>query len=635
MPHQEHLPETGGHVPHARDPRSTFAWLAVVLALWLWLPETARADACRPAISSISAARANESPDTPPATGWEAVALPDIWSTRWPGHDGTVWYRVEWTHCPGQPVALFLEYLSMAGAGRLNDDPLWADASLVEPLTRSWNLPRYSLLPPSALRAGINTLWIRVAGYDLYSSGLGGVHIGPPDEVRPRYEREWLLRRVLPQANLIISITLGCFFLMVWLLRRNEQAYGWYALTSLAWLLFGLNSAVTSPWPFATTHGWSTWITLVFTIYCSAFSMFAWRFGGQRFPRLEKALWTVTGAVCAALLALGPAQPKAVFYLVAVGYAAVFVGTCVQFQFRAARTRQPEHLFLAACMLGFLVAAIHDILAFLRIIDDVHGYTAATAPLIMIGMALVLAWSFTSTLGRVERFNRELADHVEEARRELAHTLGRQHELEVANARLSERLRISHDLHDGLGSSLVRSIVMAEKGDATLPPQHYVSVLKSLRDDLRQVLDHSFAAVAATAASPADWIAPLRRRFGDLFDDQGVRCVWRVAPEWPAEPDTARLLALARFLEEALTNVIKHSRANTVAVTLADAGNGALELSVEDDGAGFDVELADRSMVGIGLRSMRARIARIGGRLAVESGMGGTRLRAHLPAAAP
>lgn len=60
--------------------------------------------------------------------------------------------------------------------------------------------------------------------------------------------------------------------------------------------------------------------------------MFAWRFGGQRFPRLEKALWIITGAVCASLLALGPVQPKIVFYLVAVSYAAVFVGTCVQFR---------------------------------------------------------------------------------------------------------------------------------------------------------------------------------------------------------------------------------------------------------------------------------------------------------------
>lgn len=580
----------------------------------------------------MSAARADSLSDTPPASGWETVHLPDIWSTRWPGHDGTVWYRVEWTHCPGTPVAAFLEYLSMAGVASINGDPLWADDSLVEPLSRSWNMPRYSLLPPSALRAGANTLWFRTVGYDLYSSGLGGVHIGPPEEIRPLYEQEWLLRRIVPQVNLIISVTLGCFFLVVWLLRRNEQAYGWYALTSLAWLLFGLNSVVTTPWPFATTHGWSTWITLIFTVYCSAFSMFAWRFGGQRFPRLEKALWIITGAVCASLLALGPVQPKIVFYLVAVSYAAVFVGTCVQFQLHALRTRRPEHLFLAACMLSFLVAATHDILAFLRIIDDVHGYTSGTAPLMMIGMALVLAWSFTTTLGRVERFNRELAEHVDKARQELAHTLGRQYELEVANARLNERLQISHDLHDGLGSSLVRSIVMAEKDGATLPPRQYLSVLKSLRDDLRQVLDQSFAAAPSAAVSPADWIAPLRHRFGELFDEQGVRCAWRIAQAWPSEPDTARRLALTRFLEEALTNVIKHSRASAIAVTLADAGDGALALSVEDDGAGFDIDLADRSMTGIGLRSMRARIARLGGRLEIESDAGGTRLRAHLPA---
>lgn len=56
---------------------------------------------------------------------------------------------------------------------------------------------------------------------------------------------------------------------------------------------------------------------------------------------------------------------------------------------------------------------------------------------------------------RIEGFNVEHNESVAEARAELAATLERQHELELAHARLGERVNLAHDQHDGLGGMLI------------------------------------------------------------------------------------------------------------------------------------------------------------------------------------
>ena len=86
-----------------------------------------------------------------------------------------------------------------------------------------------------------------------------------------------------------------------------------------------------------------------------------------------------------------------------------------------------------------------------------------------------------------------------------------------------------------------------------------------------------------------------------------------------------------RVTQEALTNVVKHARASRVKITLVREGPN-VELTVADDGVGFDSEDADG---GFGLLGMRERVALVGGRLEIEATPGeGTILHAQLPAPA-
>ncbi|MNX24545.1 Sensor histidine kinase ComP [compost metagenome] len=599
------------------------------------------AEACAPHIDSVRAVRATagagpEAP--PPIDGWQPVTLPDHWARRWPGFEGIVWYRIDWQRpCAGRDDApqlgVAFDYLSMAGAISLNDNLLWRDASLVEPLSRSWNTPRVFFLPAAALNPGTNTLWVQVVGGSMYGSGLGRVVLGPADAAVAYHDERRLFARVLPAVNLVISITLGCFFLVLWLMRRQEVAYGWYALSAIAWLVFASNTVVsTLPWPFASTDAWSRWITAWMVLYVSCFCMFMWHFGGQRFPRLSRALWTVAALAVAAIALLPQPALSVATLAVFIVYSLLFMAVCVQFILRALDTKKTEHLLLALCAFGFLVAAVHDALMILRVIDDRFGYTVVTAPLIMIGMSLILAGGFTRSLRRVESFNDELAREVRGARTELADTLSREHRLELDNVRLHERLSVAHDLHDGLGSSLVRSIALVEQSGEALQRPQYLSMFKSLRDDLRQIIDTHSGGAAPVAATPTQWLAPMRHRFGRLFEEMGVRSHWQTPAAWPCALSARQVLGLTRLLEEALANVVKHSRARTLRVQLMADGEAGVLLSVEDDGVGFDAVTVASSIGGLGLRSMQARMARIGGTLQIDAGDGGTRLEARVRA---
>lgn len=89
-------------------------------------------------------------------------------------------------------------------------------------------------------------------------------------------------------------------------------------------------------------------------------------------------------------------------------------------------------------------------------------------------------------------------------------------------------------------------------------------------------------------------------------------------------------LCLFRIAQEALSNVVKHSRAKQAKAELGSANN-EVRLRIADTGVGFDPAIR-RADVGIGLLSMRERLRLVGGRLAIHSApMRGTEILVEVP----
>lgn len=319
-------------------------WLLVVwLCCWgggAWA-DVGQPEQCVPRVLNVMAARADvgvlvDASARRPAAGWVPVTLPDTWTLRWPGRGGEVWYRIDWDRGCGtgaaeaaalSPVALGIDVMSMAGEVYSNADLLWRDASLVEPLSHSWNIPRWWLLPASSLHEGVNTVWVRVVGLAELSPGLGHVRLGSPAAVEAEHASRLWRQRTAYVITAGLSTAMGCLFLVVWAMRRAEHAYGWYALMSLCWVLYLYTLLATSPWPFTATLALSRVSIAAFLLYTWCFCLFTWRFGGQVLPRLEQWLrWLVVLGVAAVLLA-PQSTVVPVFTGVWIGFVLVFLPT--------------------------------------------------------------------------------------------------------------------------------------------------------------------------------------------------------------------------------------------------------------------------------------------------------------------
>lgn len=608
--------------------RARWVWFACVMLLLV----TTCVQAATPAAPDVQtlthaeAAPAAWNASAPPATGWVPVKLMDLWTSRWPQHDGVVWYRLHWTQASADaPTGLLLDYACMADEVWVNGSLVYRAPHLVEPLSRNWIAPQYFLIDRPILRAGENTLLVRVSGLAAYQPGFGAVKLGAPDSVHALYQSGVRWRFNIHLFNFALSAVLGVLFFMFWLLRRTETVFGWYALTTLIGAGYAWNFVAPSPWPFASTDGWEAMNAAFYVASTTTFCIFLLRFCERRWRRTEIAL-LLYSAVCllAVLIAphvMGPLRNVWALPMTVPDYAAI-----VLFLWYAARTPRVDLRVMAACVVVPVLISLADLLSYLQIIPSSNfDIGAVTSPLSLIGMGFAVAWRFSNAMRRVEGFNLELQHEVKIATTRLSATLSHEHTLALANAHANERLSLVRDLHDGFGSSLVGAIAQLEHQPSPETARTVVT-LKELRDDLRLVIDTT---THDADSDLAGLLAPLRRRWSDRFDAAGVDIHWRIEGLDGLRLGPARSLDLQRFLQEALTNVLKHSGATHVVATVVHEAD-TLQAEVRDDGRGFDP--AARAS-GAGLASMRARAARLGGAFTLESApRGGAALRLEISA---
>jgi signal transduction histidine kinase len=203
-----------------------------------------------------------------------------------------------------------------------------------------------------------------------------------------------------------------------------------------------------------------------------------------------------------------------------------------------------------------------------------------------------------------------------------------------ALAVMEERQRIARDLHD----SVIQDLFAVGLGLQSLATRMEDEGTARLLDDSVDRLDHSVDSLRGyifdLKGSPhpvpvADRIQDLVARMGSAYPTK-VRLTVEGDGDFP-QRHHEDLMMLAT---EALSNALRHSRADLVEVLLAD-GADVVILEVSDDGVGM-AEEEQVSGPGMGLANMRTRAAAMGGRLLVESVPGkGTRVRVTLPRRRP
>jgi two-component system NarL family sensor kinase len=201
---------------------------------------------------------------------------------------------------------------------------------------------------------------------------------------------------------------------------------------------------------------------------------------------------------------------------------------------------------------------------------------------------------------------------------------------------LEERTRLAREIHDTLAQQLTAIVLQLEAAEAYVErsPGRAESLVVTARDLARSALQEARRSVWDLRPAPLEatgLVAALDREVRRWSQHSGITARLRAdrLPN-PLALQPSAEVGLLRIVQEALNNAARHSGARRVDVVVGRR-DGALELSVSDDGSGFDSDTAPQpgsfGLVGMG---ERARLA--GGSLEVSTAPGqGTRVTVRLP----
>ncbi|MFI9832946.1 sensor histidine kinase [Streptomyces sp. NPDC051913] len=313
----------------------------------------------------------------------------------------------------------------------------------------------------------------------------------------------------------------------------------------------------------------------------------------------------VFGTAAATMLYLGAGYP----------YGPVFVAVAVAcFSAVVAGHRTAAWTALGGLWVGHLLVA-HWLYPWLPPSGDAAASWGSQGVVAAWAVAIVALAELVRT--RREQWARERAERAQAARRRAD----------------EERLRIARELHDVLAHSISVINVQAGVGLALLDsdPEQARTALTTIKaaskealGEVRQVLD-TLRAPGDVPRAPAPGLGRLPELVEQAARTGLTVAVEGEAPRLPPGTD----LAAFRIVQEALTNVVRHSGSRHARVRLDSRGGTALRLRIDDDGPATG---ADAGGSGNGLAGMRERAAALGG--TIEAGPrpdGGFRVLAVLP----
>lgn len=202
-------------------------------------------------------------------------------------------------------------------------------------------------------------------------------------------------------------------------------------------------------------------------------------------------------------------------------------------------------------------------------------------------------------------------------------------------AQEGERHHLSRELHDDAGQELTALKIILELISQDLPPEH--PQLRSWLEESINLTNMALETIRSLAQGlrpPALDAVGLGPALEELCNDFSRRAGLRLKYRGDRIPLLAEPLniCLYRVLQEALTNIAKHARADEVEVQLLKDGE-IIYLGITDDGVGFNQNSEDElNRKGIGLIGMQERLEALGGSLQIQTGEGeGTRIIAIIP----
>ena len=473
------------------------------------------------------------------------------------------------------------------------------------------------------------TVTIRIQHLRGLDSALSTVWVGTADALSWRYQwRSWLQNR-LPLTSSAAFLAIGVFVLFVWRRHRTETLYLLFTLTSIAVYIRSLRYYVGPDWV-PLDDAWFNWadVNARFVIIYLAHRILEQLHGRTR-PWLQRTLIAFTAASSLLTLPFFLSMPHAGIVAPLI-YPPLLVLALLVFGIGMgdARKRHSKRAMLVAGwgLLG-VVFGVHDWMMQNNLVNIEHLLLGS---FVNVGACLILMYlvfeRYMVAIDDVAQANARLESrlHIREA--ELTASHQRLRDIEQREMLNEERRRMTQDMHDGLGASLISALGSVERGQ--LDSSDVAEILKDCVEDLKLSID----SLEPVEADLLLLLGTLRFRIGPRLDNMGIALRWEVKDVRPLDWLEPRMsLHILRILQEAFTNIIKHAHATEIRVVTAETADG-VTLSIIDNGVGFALEPA-RLAGGRGLQNQLRRADAIGGRVEWTQADRGTCFVLWLPTA--
>lgn len=557
---------------------------------------------------------------------WTSIALPDTETlpaiSALPDDPAmaVAWIRVHYTPSTKQELGEMLAIYDariMGGACMV-----WVNGKLVftniDDWHMQWNKPMLASFSSGASPGTPVEIVLAIPFRLAQGYAVGSLYAGKLSIMQQRADVRYFWQQTLPRGGILITLLLGFFSFQFWLGRRSEMPHLLLALASVAWFICDLQyfidfeDATASKWLGSLDDSALSWAVLLSFL-------FAFRIADKSFPRFEKA--AVLYSLMSTLITL-PLWNWQVFALVLQHYGDLMmgIGLACLFSVIAIRDSRFEIKVVAVSLWSIVLFGAIDLICLTsqRYPDGIHLFPYA--PFLLFGAFMFsIQRRYFGALSSVEKLNQSLNDRLLEREQELEIKHKELLEIERQQTTLLEQQRLIREMHDGIGSTLISSLVLAER--KLLPPERLASILRDCIDELKLVID----SIEPFDQDIVAMLATVRNRLGKRIEDAGIHVIWNME-DLPPLPwlGQAHVLQVLRIMQESLTNILKHARASEIQISASRAetasGKSMLLVRISDNGIGYSFETIVR---GRGLKSMKARTKQINGELLINTCVGG------------
>ena len=539
------------------------------------------------------------------------------------------WYALKVSPLPDDGRQLYLYIPRWKSDGTL---AIYADGRLIHQshANLQWNgtnQPLWIALPRSTASHPPARLDLRLQHVRGIGGAFSSVWIGDYRQLAPRYYVRDFFQVSLPAFSALAFLVTGVFALFVWFNRRAEPIYLLYFLTSAVSFLRMLHTFVGVE-PLIISDAWFGWLTVDSTFWMIlTLHLFGAQLHRARQPRLTAVILIVGGGWSIATLPglLDPTLTAGPIYanMLVVGLVVSLNGIR-----QSLRARSRLALLLSAWCLVTVVAGVYDLTLQQNLVNIESVYLSNFTS---VGFTLLFWYimhrRYTEALEVATQAKADLARRLAQREAELTASHAKLREVERRELLHQERQRLMQDMHDGLGSTLVGAL-RAFEGDRAAELDA-VGILRGCIDYLKLTID----SMEPVETDLLLLLATLRFRLQPRLEAAGVKLVWDAGEAPPLEwLDQRHALHILRILQEAFANILKHSGARQVTVSVRAEGDQVL-VRVQDDGRGFDPALPVRG--GRGLTNQLRRAEAIGGAILWEPSARGASLALVLPVSKP